>query len=243
MEKQPKCSYCEIFGEKPHCHNCKINNKRIIREPQEIPFSLEELIQYINSSECILSEQLQIGDFKYIKLASGEELKIILIDFEKDTLPNNQGKAKATFCAAYFGGKFELHDKYAGVYYESKMRNVYLPRIFQILPDSLKDSIKPVLKQMPKDEGGIVKIVQEEEALWLFSVNEVLGQTSYTQGYTEEQYEGFEALARRYDYFAGAWTRSNKNQSHSTIYFYNDTTNLYAASANSYYKICFGFCI
>lgn len=90
---EAKCGFCNFFGEKQHCHNCKVFNETVIHVPKEITCSLSELVEYINSNENI-SERLGVGDYKSIELYTGEKVKIILLDIDKDKLADGEGNAK-----------------------------------------------------------------------------------------------------------------------------------------------------
>ena len=76
---EAKCSYCEFFGDKPHCHNCKIFNGSRTYVPTEINLTLEEIVNHINNNENV--EAFNIGDYKNITLYTGETAKLIVLDF------------------------------------------------------------------------------------------------------------------------------------------------------------------
>ena len=99
---EPKCNYCSFFGDKPHCHNCKIINKSRAHTPQEIDCSLEELVEYINQNADI-SERFGVGDYKTIELYTGEKVKLIILDTDKDTLAEGNGEA-CMGLVSYWGG-------------------------------------------------------------------------------------------------------------------------------------------
>ena len=100
---EAKCSFCEIFGEKPHCHNCKIFKKTRTHVPQEIDCSVEELVEYINSHDDI-TERFGVGDYKIIELYTGEKVKMVLLDTDKDKLAEGEGNAKTSFGILAYDG-------------------------------------------------------------------------------------------------------------------------------------------
>ena len=240
MEKQPKCSYCEIFGEKPHCHNCKIFNKAVTnRDPHEIPYSLEEMIAYINNPESNFDGDFRVGDYKLVELTTGEQVRLVLIDTDKDDLASGTGKAKTTFAILPIDGRYEMNVESTnrGGYTASKMRMTYLPRIFSLFPKELREAIKPVLKKTADLSVGEIK--SSTEVLWLFSEVEVLGKNSYSQRGEGEQYEHF-MLKKNRPFPNYVWTRSPYRSDCFCVVCGDDSGYGYA------YDFCgvlFGFCI
>lgn len=240
MEKQPKCSYCETFGEKPHCHNCKIFNKAVTnRDPHEIPYSLEEMIAYINNPESDFGGDFRVGDYKFIELTTGEQVRLVLIDTDKDDLASGTGKAKTTFAILPIDGRYEMNVESTNRdgYTASKMRMTYLPRIFSLLPQVLKDAIKPVSKKTADLIAGDIK--SSTEVLWLFSEVEVLGAISYSQRGEGEQYEHF-TLKKNRQFPNYVWTRSPCRSSSFCVVSGDDS---YYYCANNFHDVLFGFCI
>ena len=240
MEKQPKCSYCEIFGDKPHCHNCKIFNKAVTnRDPHEIPYSLEEMIAYINNPESDFDGDFRVGDYKLVSLSTGEQVRLVLIDTEKDDLASGEGKAKTTFAILPIDGRYEMNEESTnrGGYTASKMRMTYLPRIFSLLPQALKDAIKPVFKRTADLSAGDIK--SSTEVLWLFSEVEVLGKNSYSRRGEGEQYEHF-TLKKNRPFPNYVWTRSPYRGDSFCVVYGGDSSCGYAGS---FYGVPFGFCI
>lgn len=239
---EPKCNYCDFFGEKYHCHNCKIFNKARTHTPQEIDCSLEELVEYINSNEVIM-ERFGVGDYKTIELYTGEQIKIILIDIDKDTLADGSGKARATFGVFYMDGSYEMNptNTNEGGWCESKMRTVYMERIFKLLPKVLRDNIKPVVKKTSAGNRSS-EIVCTTDKLFAFSEIELLGERNYSFAGEGELYEyfGFEQNRnfRRY-----LWLRSPRYSGSGN--FCCVTTGGYVGyfSASSSFGVAFGFCI
>lgn len=173
---EPKCNYCDFFGEKYHCHNCKIINTSRQHEPKKIDCSLEELVEYINTSDNI-TERFNVGDYKNIDLYTGETIKIVLIDTYKDDLADGSGKAKTTFGVFCTDGKFKINSSHTntGGWRDSNLRNVYMQRFYKILPTSLKDNIKIVHKKSYIKGGGDDSIVTTMDLLFAFSEIEVFG--------------------------------------------------------------------
>lgn len=189
---ESKCNLCALFGEKPHCHNCKIINKTVMRPAQEIDCSLEELVAYINENEDV-SERLTVGDYKNIELATGEVVKLILLDTQKDKLADETGFARTTWgILTTDNGFFDMNEQNTnrGGFRDCKMRNVYLPRYFTMLPEILRQNIKPVLKKTSAGCGSS-EIITTTDKLFLFSEVEMFGDPQYSYVGEGEQYEYF----------------------------------------------------
>ena len=70
------------------------------------------------------------------------------------------------------------------------MRNVYLPRYFTMLPEILRQNIKPVLKKTSAGCGSS-EIITTTDKLFLFSEVEMFGDPQYSYVGEGEQYEYF----------------------------------------------------
>ena len=173
---EAKCSFCEIFGEKPHCHNCKVFNKTRTHVPQEIDCSLEELVEYINTHDDV-TERFGVGDYKTIELYTGERVKIILLDTDKDKLANSEGNAKTTFGILAYDGLFRMNKERDNTtsWKDCEMRTVRMERILRLLPEAIRNNIKPVIKHTSAG-GGSREIIATTDKLFLFSEVEIRGE-------------------------------------------------------------------
>ena len=238
---QPKCDYCDFFGEKYHCNNCKLFNRtRTTRLPQEMDCTLEELVEYINGTEDV-TERFMVGDYKTIELYTGEEVKMILLDVEKDTLASG-GTAKTTF------GILKMDDRYRmnptntnrGGFASSTMNTVTLERIYRLLPDILKQNIKLVNKKCSMGENN-PDILTSVHQLFLFSEVEIKGEAQYSFAGEGEQYEYF-ANTRNLPFEDYTWLRSPyRGNSYYFCYVYGG--DFYYSFASNRYAVAFGFCI
>ena len=197
------------------------------------------MIAYINNPESDFDGDFRVGDYKVVSLSTGEQVRLVLIDTEKDDLASGEGKAKTTFAILPIDGRYEMNEESTnrGGYTASKMRMTYLPRIFSLLPQVLKDAIKPVSKKTADLSAGDIK--SSTEVLWLFSEVEVLGKNSYSQRGEGEQYEHF-TLKKNRPFPNYVWTRSPYRSSYFCI-VYDDGSHY--SSANNFYGVLFGFCI
>lgn len=238
---EAKCSFCELFGEKPHCHNCKIFKKTKTHVPQEIDCSLEELVEYINTHDDV-TERFGVGDYKTIELYTGETVKIILLDTDKDKLAEGEGNAKTTFGILVYDGLFRMNKENTNrtSWKDSEMR-ARMERILCLLPEAIRNNIKPVLKKTSAG-GGSRDIITTTDKCFLFSEVEIRGEVQYSRPGEGEQYEYFVSdEGRNFDDYK--WLRSP---------YYNDSNYfccVYGTGyssfnfANHSYGVAFGFCI
>lgn len=64
---EAKCGFCNLFGDKLHCGNCRLfNQAQAAFTPREIKCSVQELIKTCESDN--VEEHFSVGDYKHIKL-------------------------------------------------------------------------------------------------------------------------------------------------------------------------------
>lgn len=241
MNEAPKCGYCAIMGETPHCHNCKIFNKvkSTPRAPQELPYKLKDLIAYIENPDNSFDENLQVGDYFWISLTTGEKLKAVLLEKERDKSADNT-TLKTTFGVESSTVRIVMDPKSRYDDYPSTQANqIYLPHLFKLFPKALREAIKPALKMC--SSAGERK--HEAFPLWLFSEGEITN--NYYTTDTCERYEYFTKDANRIAWFGSgkqSWLRSVYSGSY--CYTNSNYTNgvTYANPANAH-GVSFGFCI
>lgn len=145
----------------------------------------------------------KIGDTKDIVLYTGERVKAVILGFNHDVLSQN-GRAADKTAGITFGlkdlldGEYEMNEDFgnAGGWKKSKMRNVYMPRFLSLLPEELRDVIKPVVK-LTGTGGGSDDVTSTDDKLFLLSQAEVCGDSTYTADGEGEQYEYFKDAANR----------------------------------------------
>lgn len=239
---EAKCSFCEIFGEKPHCHNCKIFKKTRTHVPQEIDCSVEELVEYINSHDDI-TERFGVGDYKIIELYTGEKVKMVLLDTDKDKLAEGEGNAKTSFGILAYDGLYRMNKESnnATSWKDCEMRTVRIGRIMRLLPEALRNAIKPVVKYTSAG-GGSRDIITTTDKLFLFSEVEVCGEVRYSRPGEGEQYEYFVSdQNRNFDEYK--WLRSPYYYSSSSFCYVYDYGSSNGSNANISTGVAFGFCI
>ncbi len=238
---EAKCSFCELFGEKPHCHNCKIFKKTKTHAPQEIDCSLEEVVEYINTHDDV-TERFGVGDYKTIELYTGETVKIILLDTDKDKLAEGEGNAKTTFGILVCDGLFRMNKENTNrtSWKDCEMRT-RMERILRLLPEVIRNNIKPVLKKTSAG-GGSRDIITTTDKCFLFSEVEIRGEVQYSRPGEGEQYEYFVSdEGRNFDDYK--WLRSPCYVSSNYFCCVNISGFSVNYSANGSYGVAFGFCI
>lgn len=239
---EPKCNYCDFFGEKYHCHNCRIFNGAREHVPQEITCSIEEFVQTIENEEH-LDEIYEVGDYIYIEAYTGEKLKVVVLDHNKDIIANANGKtAKISLGILDIDGSFSMNPEGTneGGWTESQMRR-RMEKFFRILPESLKSHIVPVVKQTSVGSRSN-SIDYTADKLFLFSEIEFFGTVSYSFPGEGEQYEYFKSpenrRLKRY-----TWRRSPYYG--SSVIFCCVISNGYSDynGANFTLGVAFGFCL
>ena len=237
---EAKCNLCEVFGEKIHCHNCKIFNNAREHAPQEITCSLEEFVEYIENNDDI-SERYGAGDYKTITLYTGEEVKMVILDLGRDQLASG-GTAKVSLGILEMEGLYNMNprDTNAGSWRDSAMRK-RMERIFKLLPPILQAHIKPVVKHTSAGQGN-AEIIATTDKLFLFSEVEIRGKTDYSYPGEDTQYDYFKAAINR-QFSNYKWLRS-PYYSHSYAFCcIYDAGSSGGNNAGNSTGVAFGFCI
>ena len=239
---EAKCSLCDLFGEKPHCHNCKIFKKTKTHVPQEIDCSLEELVEYINTHEDV-TEKFGVGDYKTIELYTGEKVKMILLDVDKDKLAEKEGNARTTFGILAYDGLFRMNKERTNEtsWKDCEMRTIRMERVLRLLPEALRNNIKPVVKKTSAG-GGSREIITTTDKCFLFSEVEIRGEVECSRPGEGEQYEYFVSDEGK-NFEDYKWLRSPYCNSSGYFCYVNNNGNSGNTSANYSFGVAFGFCI
>lgn len=240
---EAKCDLCAFFGEKPHCHNCKVINKTRSHAPQEIECSLEELVEYIENN-CDITDKYNVGDYKTIELYTGEKVKMILLDTNADLLSDGQTRARTTFGVMNATGAFAMHPIDTGntLNYEgSEMRNVRMEAFYRILPEALRKAVKPVIKST--GTGREANLIHTTEKCFLFSESEILGVNTVSAPGEGNQYEYFTFEINR-GFQNNIWIRSMcTNRYYEGRFCVLTNGHISMPSPTNAYNVAFGFCI
>lgn len=242
---EAKCNYCDFFGEKYHCNNCKIFNGARNRTPQEITCSLTEFVEYIEKTNNIedIEEKFGIGDYIYIEAYTGEKFKVVILDYGKDRIAGANGiTAKVTLGIMDVDGYFQmnLENTNAGGYAASLGR-ARMDRFYRILPKKLREHIQTVEKKSSAGSRSM-EILSTEDKVWMFSEVEILGTNSYSVRGEGEQYEYFKRQENRCfnKYF---WLRSPSYNSSNYFIIVNSDGDWYNDNASFSRGVAFGFCL
>ncbi len=194
-------------------------------------------------------EKFSIGDEKTVTLYTGEEVTFVILGFNHDKLQKG-GVAGITFgLKELMDGRFEMNadDTNVGGWRDSKMRTVYMERIYKLLPDDLRKHIKPALKLT--SEGDCSDDVEQTvDKLFLFSEKEVFGSIEYAASNEGKQYQYFKDANNRVKHRNGTsadfwWLRSpyaTSSYFFCCVYYYGYVNYGYASYS---YGVCFGFCV
>lgn len=242
---EAKCNYCDFFGEKYHCNNCKIFNGARNRTPQEITCSLMEFVEYIEKTNNIedIEEKFGIGDYIYIKAYTGEKFKVIILDYGKDRIAGANGiTAKVTLGIMDVDGYFQmnLENTNAGGYATSLGR-ARMDRFYRILPKELREHIQTVEKKSSAGSRS-TEILSTEDKVWMFSEIEILGTNSYSVRGEGEQYEYFKKQENRY-FNKYIWLRSPYFNGSSSFIFVGSSGAWGYGGADASRGVAFGFCL
>lgn len=198
-----------------------------------------------------------VGDEKTISLTTGEQVTLVILDFNHDDLTSG-GKAGMTI-----GMKNLLATTYRmnetatneGGWDESEMRTSTMATLLSQLPSDLQGVIKQVNKKATAG-GASTSITTSADKLWLLAEVEVDGTTSAGYADEGEQYEYWKTVkdgtvsADRIKYLsngsgsANHWWLRSPSVSNSTYFRYFASTGyVNLGNANSTRGVSFGFCV
>ena len=232
----------------------------------------QEIKEILDSGKA--KEVFEVGDEREETLITGEKITLVLLGFGQDEKVSG-GKVNMTIgLKNLMDGDFEMNLTHTneGGWEKSRMRTVYMERVFKLLPEELRNIIVPV-KKSTSAGGGSTDITVSEDKLFLFSLAEIYSQRGISKSdnsnisgnadtYQEEgtQYEYFKELLGDADPYddneeiikrkangGGStyiwWLRSPYIG--STTYFRLVTSNggVGNGGAGNTYGVCFGFCV
>lgn len=231
--------------------------------PEGIAYVSSEIsAQNMTSAQVAEVYGWNLGDAIPITLSTGEVIQMQIIGFNHDDLSDGSGKAGLTLqmvdCLATLYKASEQTTN-AGGYAASMMKQTTLPTIKNLLPKEWQDAIKLVNKKSANGgKGNYSQTLTLSEDLFLLSMIEVDGSSSYAQDYSNE--------GSVYEYWSGKsdqdkikkhdadgdgepdtairwWLRSSSsmNDSHFCVVKNDGATNVWIV----YYSVgvSFAFCI
>lgn len=259
------CSQCDVF-----------TSLRDYYANEEIKsFALsgwQEIKEILDSGKA--KEVFEIGDEREETLITGEKITLVILGFGQDEKVSG-GKVNMTIgLKNLMDGDFEMNltNTNEGGWGKSRMRTVYMERVFKLLPEELRNIIVPV-KKCTSAGGGSTDITVSEDKLFLFSLAEIYSQRGISKSdnsnisgnadtYQEEgtQYEYFKELLGDADPYddneeiikrkangGGSayhwWLRSPHIGGTSTFRCVYSNGYVINNNAGVAYGVCFGFCV
>ena len=198
-----------------------------------------------------------VGDEKTIELTTGEQVTLVILDFNHDDLTGG-GKAGMTIgminllATTY---RMNASNTNAGGWDESEMRTSTMATLLSQLPSDLQSAIKQVNKKATAGSQS-TSITTSADKLWLLAEVEVDGTTS--EGYADEgeQYEYWKTVkdgtvaADRIKYLSNGsgsaytwWLRSPYVSSTSNFRSFLSAGTLGGSNVSTTRGVSFGFCV
>ncbi len=271
-----KC-LCPKLKEAGICCQCDVfTSLRDYYAEEEIKsFALSDwndISEIIDSGKA--KEVFEIGDEREETLITGEKITLVILGFGQDEKVSG-GKVNMTIgLKNLMDGDFEMNLTHTngGGWEKSRMRTVYMERVFKLLPEKLRNIIVPVKKNTSAG-GGSTDITVSEDKLFLFSLAEIYSQRGISKSdnsnisgnadtYQEEgtQYEYFKELLGDADPYddneeiikrkangggsaRGWWLRSPYVSNTYGFRYVTNSGDVYNNVASSAVGVCFGFCV
>lgn len=210
------------------------------RPPRELPYSVEELVYRINNNG--LDENLVVGDYFDIKLYTGEIIRVVITDTQHDEMENGK-LADYSFGVTFVDYECKMNDTNTNKtsWEKSKMRNVYMPRIFSLIPEALRNNIVPV-KKFTSAGGESNKIITTIDKIFRFSEVEIYGVSRLSFKGEGKQYKFFEEEENR-EIPNYPWLRSPHYGSSNLFCSVGSYGYSNYDYANSSHGVAFGFCL
>lgn len=271
-----KC-LCPKIKEAGICCQCDVfTSLRNYYAKEEIKsFALSDWIEIKEILDSGMAmETFEVGDEREETLITGEKITLVILGFGQDEKVSG-GKVNMTIGLKYLmDGDFEmnLEHKNKGGWDKSRMRTVYMERIFKLLPEELCNIIVPVKKSTSAGNGS-TDITVSDDKLFLFSMAEIFSTSGMsksdgtdisinTDTYQKEgtQYEYFKELLGDADPYddneelikrkaggrSGAYSWWLRSPDASLSYYFccvSGSGSVYAGVASGAVGVCFGFCV
>lgn len=154
----------------------------------------------------------KVGDEKAIKLYTGETVVLVILGFNHDNKAGG-GKAAITFGVKdiingwyEFNAPVDRNSSTVGGWDKSKMRGVYMCRLFRLLPTDLQAVITPVEK-MTSAGGGSSELYKSIDDLFLLSLAEIYSHSAISTsawGVIKDNATVYNAEGEQYEYWQNA---------------------------------------
>jgi len=244
------------------------NNSKVLTKLNEMDAKLDTLLLFAPTFATATWAQIEaisksgkaasafkVGDEKTITLTTGEEVTLVILDFNHDNLTAG-GKAGITL-----GMKNLLATKYpmnssntnAGGWTSSAMRTSTMQTLLGQLPDEVKAVIKPVNKLTSAGEQSTT-INTTSDSLFLLSEIEVFETRSYSVAGEGTQYAYYRDIAntaaKRIKKLSngtgsasGWWVRSPRASSSTSFCVVGLNGGAGSSLASYSFGVAFGFCV
>lgn len=210
--------------------------------------------------------KFRVGDAKTVELLTGEKIEVVILGFNHDVLSGTDADETAAISFGMRGvldGLYNFNNEHTnrGGWRDSKMRNVYMERFYNLLPVELQNLIKPVVK-LTGTGGGSNDVTSTDDKLFLLSQVEVTGDESYVASGEGVQYDYFkrtddtpadegyyancdpEKIVKLRGGSAYGWWLRSPGVTYSTYFRYvYSGGGVYGYAASASYGVSFGFCI
>ena len=221
------------------------------------------------------ADVFKVGDEKITELYTGETVTLVILGFNHDNKADG-GKAAITFGVKdiidgwyEFNAPVDGNGNNVGGWDKSKMRGVYMRRLFRLLPTDLQAVVTPV-KKITSAGGGSTELYKSIDDLFLLSLAEIYSHSAiatsawdtvknYATVYNAEgeQYEFWqnaignldpndndEALIKYMNGSAGDWwLRSPNVDNDNNAWYVNNDGYANNDNVDNGYGVSFGFCV
>lgn len=216
-------------------------------------YTWDEIKAIANAGKAV--DVFKVGDEKVVELYTGEKVTLVILGFNHDNKTDGS-KAAITFGTkdlldgAYEMNEIPLGDDYSsnvGGWYNSKMRDVYMSRLFALLPTDLQNAITPVVKMTGKGGGDANELCKSIDNLFLFSRVEVNGDEDYVVKGEGVQYDYYKdpdnIIKSRCGRADWHWTRSPRVGDTKHFAVIGASGGVGCTYADTSCGVSFGFCI
>lgn len=183
-----------------------------------------------------------VGDQKVMTIG-GTDYLIDIIGKDHDDYADGSGKAPLTFqLHDCYGTKYKMqtYGSNNGGWTNCLMRSEYIPRIFNLLPTIVQNSIRDVVKMTSK--GNLEdEIVSSTDKLFLLSEIEVFGKRTYSKAGEGEQYSYYKTHSVLKGEPTQWWNRSPGNNNFTYCVVHNTGVAI-TYDAGTSLGVSFAFC-
>lgn len=166
--------------------------------------SWDEIADIINSGKA--QEYFAAGDEREETLYTGEKIVLVILGFNHDNRVDGKGKATMSIgLKNMIDGLFEMNTECTneGGWEKSRMRTVYMERLYKLLPEKLRNLIVPVRKLTSRG-GCSTDIVRTDDKLFLLSMAEIFSHKAISSSdweHVANNADVYNEEGEQYEYF------------------------------------------